>query len=124
MPRDAADIITDAPVDEKSGGVAFYCAACGAFMTRGSLGMRMGGEHEHVFFNPAGMVFRVVCFQDAPGAVAVGSPSGRFTWFRGFDWRVALCKACDAHVGWMYEGMGPPAVFFGLIKPMLVERPG
>ena len=124
MPRDAADIVTDSHVGERSEGVAFYCAQCGAFMTRPAMAMRMGGDHEHVFFNPAGHVFRVVCFRDAPGAVAVGSPTDAFTWFKGFDWRVALCKGCGAHVGWMYEGIGPPAVFFGLIRPMLVERPG
>lgn len=124
MPRDAAHLTTDSDSDEKSGGVAYYCAHCGTYMTRGSMGIRMDGEHEHVVFNPAGIVFRVVCFRDAPGAVAVGNNSDEFTWFRGFSWRIALCKSCNAHVGWMYEGTGAPAVFFGLIRSMLVERPG
>ena len=124
MPRDAAHLVTDSDVDEGSGGVAYYCARCGTYMTRGALGIRMGGEHEHVVFNPAGRVFRVVCFKDAPGAVAVGNASDEFTWFKGFSWRIALCKSCDTHVGWMYEGTGSPAVFFGLIRTMLVERPG
>lgn len=124
MPRDAGLIDIDSHVGERSGGVAYYCARCGTYMTRGALGIRMGGEHEHVLFNPAGMLFRVVCFRDAPGAVAVGNATGEFTWFSGYDWRIALCKDCDTHVGWMYEGAGSPAVFFGLIRPMLVERPG
>ncbi|HLO77668.1 MAG TPA: cereblon family protein [Magnetospirillum sp.] len=124
MPRDAVDLVTHTHEDERSGGVAYYCAQCGQFMTRARLGIRMNGEHEHVLFNPAGILFRVVCFSDAPGAVAVGNASHRFTWFAGFTWRIALCKGCGIHVGWMYEGAGAPAVFFGLIRSMLVERPG
>lgn len=124
MPRDAVGIDSDVKTGEPAGGVAYYCASCGAYMTRAQLAIRMNGDHEHVVFNPAGRVYRIVCFRDAPGAVAVGSATGDFTWFRGFDWRIALCSACDAHVGWMYEGIGPPALFFGLIREMLVERPG
>lgn len=124
MPRDAVDLVTHTHVDERSDGVAYYCARCGAFMTRARLGIRMNGEHEHVVFNPAGLVFRIVCFSDAPGAVAVGNASDQFTWFKGFTWRLALCKGCGTHMGWMYEGTGAPAVFFGLIRTMLVERPG
>lgn len=124
MPRDAGLTDLDSHVGERAGGVAYYCARCGALVTRPALGIRMGGEHEHVVFNPAGMIFRVLCFADAPGAVAVGNASPHFTWFRGYTWRIALCRSCDAHIGWMYEGSGSPAVFFGLIRPMLVERAG
>lgn len=124
MPRDAVDLITHSHADERSDGVAYYCVRCGAFVTRGRFGIRMNGEHEHVVFNPAGILFRVMCFSDAPGAVAVGNASDQFTWFKGFTWRIALCKGCGVHMGWMYEGTGAPAVFFGLIRPMLVERPG
>jgi|AGTN01.3.fsa_nt_gi hypothetical protein len=124
MPRDATGLVTDGHVHEGPGGVAYFCARCGAFMTRAGFGMRMNGEHEHVVFNPAGQVFRILCFKDAPGAVAVGNASDRFTWFRGFTWRIALCRTCDIQVGWMYESGGAPAVFFGLMRSMLVERPG
>lgn len=124
MPRDAGLIDLDTRQGERSDGVAYYCARCGTFMTRPSLAIRMDGEHEHALVNPAGMAFQVACFRDAPGAVAVGNATSQFTWFSGYDWRIALCTGCDAHVGWMYEGSGSPAVFFGLIRTMLVERPG
>jgi hypothetical protein len=124
MPRDAADTVIHDQVGSPDGGVAYYCAACGAFMTRPSLGIRIAGGHDHTFVNPVGIRFDVRCFADAPGAVAVGSATPQHTWFSGFDWRIALCATCGAHVGWMYEGLGPPAVFFGLIRPMLVERKG
>lgn len=124
MPRDATGLVTDGHVHERSGGVAYFCARCGTFMTRGILALRMNGEHEHVVFNPAGRIFRIACFKDVPGAVAVGNASAQFSWFKGFTWHVALCKSCDVQVGWMFEGTGAPAVFFGLIRDMLVERPG
>ncbi|MBI5165051.1 MAG: hypothetical protein HY985_14260 [Magnetospirillum sp.] len=124
MPRDALSIDIDSSLAEKGDSVAYYCIRCGQFVTRTSWALRMGGDHEHVLFNPAGVIFRVACFADAPGVVAVGSASGQFTWFRGYLWRVALCRGCDTHLGWMYEGTGAPAVFFGLIRTLLVERPG
>jgi len=124
MPRDSVDLITHSHVEGDSGGVAFYCARCGAFMTRSRFGIRMNGDHEHVVFNPAGILFRIACFSDAPGAVAVGNASAQFSWFKGFTWRIALCRTCGVQMGWMYEGTGAPAVFFGLIRSMLVERPG
>lgn len=122
MPRDAGLIDFDTKVGERSGGVAYYCARCGAFMTRAALAIRMEGGHEFQVVNPTGFLFHIRCFKDAPGAVAVGSATRDHTWFPGYDWRVALCSTCNSHVGWMYEGSGSPAVFFGLISPMLVER--
>ncbi|WP_239988599.1 cereblon family protein [Paramagnetospirillum kuznetsovii] len=79
----------------------------------------MNGDHEHVVFNPAGLLFRILCFRDATGAAADGAASGVFTWFSGYLWRLAACRACGAHLGWRYEGAAEPRIFFGLIKDML-----
>jgi hypothetical protein len=102
---------------------AIYCAACGGLVTRGRWRISMNGDHEHTVFNPAGIVFRVVCFKEAPGVGAVGEPSGEFTWFRGYDWQVALCRGCNVHIGWQYAGEQEPQVFFGLIAPKLTNAP-
>ena len=119
MPRDAA--ATDSVAGVLPAEVAYLCARCRRLVTRGRWRLAMGGSHEHVVFNPAGIVFRVLCFKEAPGAVAAGEASADFSWFGGYSWRLALCAGCGAHLGWRYEGDGPPAIFFGLIKPMLVE---
>jgi len=83
----------------------------------------MNGDHEHVVFNPAGLVFRILCFKEAPGAVAEGAASGEFTWFNGWDWRIARCCGCALHLGWRYESSKDPPIFFGLIQSALVTGP-
>jgi hypothetical protein len=96
-----------------------FCAACGHSMTRGRWRMSVNGDHEHTVFNPAGRVFRVLCFKEAPGLAPVGEPSGDFTWFEDHVWRIGVCRGCDTHVGWQYDG---GTVFFGLIKSKLTDR--
>lgn len=123
MPRDAADLSPDLRVTGRDGGVALHCALCGARITNADQAFAANGAHEHVVFNPAGAVFRVGCFRDAPGVQAMGEPSAEFTWFRGYAWRIALCRACGIHLGWRYEGADSPPLFFGLIRTMLTERP-
>lgn len=97
---------------------ALYCAGCGHLVTRARWAISIDG-HEHVVFNPAGRVFRVVCFSEAPGAASVGEPTAHFTWFKSYDWTFALCRGCGEHLGWRYAGDASPPVFFGLIKGKL-----
>lgn len=98
------------------------CKRCRHFVTEGHRRIEMGGDFEHVFFNPAGVVFRIGCFREAVGCEAVGRPSGEFTWFKGYKWRLALCKGCGEHLGWLYTGGLPFAAFFGLILDKLVRE--
>lgn len=123
MPRDAADLSPDLRVTGRDGGVALHCARCGGRITHADQAFAANGAHEHVVFNPAGMVFRVACFHDAPGVQTVGEASGEFSWFKGYAWRIAQCRACGIHLGWRYDGAQTPLVFFGLIRTMLTERP-
>ena len=98
----------------------YRCAACRAEVTKPCWGMDVDGERERAFFNPAGIVFRVLCFREAPGAIGFGEASSDFTWFRSYAWRLALCRSCCGHIGWRYEGAVDPPVFFGLIKDKLI----
>ena len=109
-----ADIEVEDATDD-----AVYCAGCGEVVTRTRWAFSMNGSHEHVFFNPHGVVFRVLCFTEAPGARDEGQPTDDFTWFKGFDWNFALCGGCGEHLGWRYAGDDGPGVFFGLIKGRL-----
>ena len=99
---------------QKKKEVHLYCASCHALVTKGRWRIEMGIGHEHVFFNPAGKVFRIGCFREAPGAVAIGKPSSEFTWFRGYKWQYGLCRSCGEHLGWLFTGIGPFPAFFGL----------
>ena len=96
---------------------ALFCADCGASVTRAHFAIRREGEHEHLCANPAGVVFHVRLFSDAPGAEPLGPATDQATWFPGTTWRMVLCRACEAHLGWVYDGDG---VFFGLVKERIV----
>jgi len=104
---------------------AIYCAACGHLVTRTRWAFDINGGHEHMFFNPAGIVFRVLCFREAPGAAETGDASDQFTWFKGYDWRLAICNGCGDQLGWRFEGASEndsePAIFFALIKGKLTS---
>lgn len=105
------------------GASMFRCRQCGQTISRRDWLLPMGGDHEHVVFNPAGMIFRVWCFSLAQGLRLIGAPSGEFSWFKGYDWTIALCGQCGSHLGWHYEGGSQPRTFFGLIKDRLAEGP-
>ena len=97
------------------------CIDCGHLITRQRWALSMGG-HEHTFANPAGQVFVVRCFVEAPGASRTGNPSDAFSWFRGYQWSFAHCNGCGRQMGWWFEGDGPPRTFAALIAARL--RPG
>jgi hypothetical protein len=85
-------------------------------MTRGRWRIAERDAHEHTVFNPAGQLFTILCFKEAPGAATWGDASSDFTWFPGYRWTVATCRGCAIHMGWRFEGA---SVFFALIKPRL-----
>lgn len=88
-------------------------------MTRERWRVSRRDAHEHTVFNPAGQVFTIFCFTEAPGALLYGSASSDFTWFPGYRWTVALCGSCRVHVGWHFDGGD---VFFALIKSRITEK--
>jgi hypothetical protein len=96
------------------------CASCGAFVTESRARLHVNGAHEHSFINPAGLIFRIGCFSDAPGVRRVGEESSHWTWFAGFAWQIALCQSCAEHVGWSYRNAD--SRFVALIADRVVER--
>ena len=92
---------------------AICCGHCGAPITATRHRIRQAGSHLHTVFNPAGIVFEIGCFNEAPGCRLAGESSSEFTWFTGYFWRLALCLRCSAHLGWHYARDG--SEFFGLI---------
>jgi len=106
------------PFDEKE---FLYCVSCLTFITIGDQRISMEGGHEHTFFNPGGVIFRIGCFQEAPGSFGQGPATEEFSWFSGFQWRVAYCGGCHQHMGWQYlqkEKRG----FWGLIIDQLTNK--
>ncbi|MBB4264546.1 cereblon family protein [Roseospira visakhapatnamensis] len=107
------------------------CRACGAPITRRAWAIRVRDAHEHTVFNPAGLVFRIGCFVEAPGVRPFGPRSTAFSWFPGHAWMVSACAGCGCHLGWLFlaEPSAPgaparPPVFHGLVLDRLVEGAG
>ncbi|MBL4613612.1 MAG: hypothetical protein JKY27_01885 [Magnetovibrio sp.] len=102
---------------------ALVCAQCHTFVTRKAWSVNIGGRAQHFCVNPHGIEFQVLSFSDAPGALANGRATTEATWFAGYAWRLAVCGACDVHLGWRFEGANSPSRFFGLIHEALVDQP-
>ncbi len=96
-----------------------YCTACRNRITSGAERIAVQGGHEHTFVNPHGLLFHIGCFRHAEGCTQAGDETAEFTWFRGCQWRYALCDACGEHLGWLYRGTDQGA-FYGLILSRLV----
>jgi hypothetical protein len=80
----------------------------------------VNGAHAHTFINPMGLIFRVGCFTQAPGARPIGDESEDWTWFAGFAWQAVLCASCYEHLGWCYRNAS--AAFVALILDKVDER--
>lgn len=98
---------------------AVFCAACGSVVTKRSEKTEREGSFEHVFVNPAGIVYRIGCFNRAAGCREAGARTEYYSWFPGFRWSIALCIACKTHLGWFFSREGSAADFFALILERL-----
>lgn len=96
------------------------CRQCRMVITSPDLRTSVQGAHGHTFANPEGLVFQIGCFQAADGCRHVGPATDEFTWFQGFYWRIAVCRNCQAHVGWLFFSSGNDR-FYGLILDRLIE---
>jgi hypothetical protein len=96
------------------------CRGCRIPVTRASERRQVEGAHLHTFANPSGIVFEIGCFHSAPGCQYVGPASDEFTWFRGYQWRIAVCRGCLNHLGWAFTSVGGDG-FHGLIVDRLLN---
>ena len=98
-----------------------YCAACGAPITNEEARISAAGSHEHHFSNPFGIQFHVGCYSHAPGCSVLGPAQHADSWFPQHLWRIAVCGACNSHLGWCFEHAVSveTARFYGLILPRL-----
>ena len=106
---------------EDSGRV-LVCAGCLHAITTASARIEMSDSHAHTFSNPHGFVFHIACFAAAPGCEARSDSSTEYSWFPGYAWRVAVCRGCGEHLGWLFAG--GDVSFHGLIVDRLAETEG
>ncbi len=98
------------------------CRTCRKIITAPSSRISIQGSHQHVFFNPMGIVFEIGCFSSAPGCIQSGTLTYEFTWFDGYAWNISLCSSCYTHLGWYYQS-NTGSSFYGLILTQLEEGP-
>jgi len=95
------------------------CRRCGQAIARPGDRTVRDGSHQHTFANPHGIVYEILCFQTADGCTTSGPATDEFTWFKGYRWRVAVCRACVIHLGWHFASDSGDR-FFGLISDRLI----
>jgi hypothetical protein len=109
------------PEDETRADRYILCRNCRNRITHTDARISIQGAHRHTFANPHGIVFEIGCFQTADGCGYIGAPTAEFTWFKGYRWRVAVCRACLVHVGWHFAS--GVSGFVGLIIDQLIFPP-
>jgi hypothetical protein len=93
------------------------CRNCNYKIALVSDKIKIDNTDTHIFENPAGIFFRVVCFSEAPGSINISDYTMDNTWFSGWLWSITLCRSCNNHIGWNYtSGSGE---FYGLIADRL-----
>jgi hypothetical protein len=103
-------------------GRVLVCASCLHAITTAGASIEMAGSHAHTFANPHGFVFHIRCFAVAPGCAAASEPSTYFSWFAGYAWKIAVCRGCGEHLGWLF--LSDDSRFHGLIADRLAEAEG
>ena len=96
------------------------CRHCGRPVTRADQRIEVAGAHKHTFANPHGIVYEIGCFRSAFGCGYSGPTTDEFTWFKGYQWKVALCGSCTTHLGWRFSSASSEP-FHGLILDRLKD---
>ena len=101
------------PSDDKK----VFCRKCHGTVADIQDRIRINNSDYHLFSNPLGIYFRVLCFSRADGVFTITEYVEEHTWFSGYSWSIALCRNCNAHLGWHYKS--GDSVFYGLIADRL-----
>ena len=107
-----------------NGSRSYQCAFCGFFITTGDRQLTVKGQEIHKFTNPDGIEYTIRTFASCPGADMYGPAVEAHSWFPGHAWRLAICRACGAQLGWEYEAAAfaaRPLHFWGLLTEMVED---
>lgn len=115
-----AEFMQDAPASDDD---AVLCRQCHQVVTRQRFKTAVNGSYQHTFANPNGVVFEIGCFQAAEGVLHAGQPTTEWSWFAGYQWRMAACSNCRQHLGWLFIAVDQTRpLFYGFILDCLQEQ--
>jgi len=100
-------------------GASILCRQCRHLVTTEADRISVQGSHQHTFANPHGFIFQIGCFQSAPGCGYTGPLIAEFSWFKGFSWKIAVCRLCSVQLGWLFVSSGMER-FYGLVLNRLI----
>ena len=103
--------------DINDDGKNIFCVYCNNLITKQNSQIKINESFKHVFANPHGIVFEIGCFNQAIGCSIFNESSYEFSWFPGYNWRIAVCNSCFNHLGWLF--VSDANSFFGLILEKL-----
>ena len=118
--RQGEQLIQEEDEEKKEEEKHILCAQCRAVITSPHERIEVQGAHEHTFFNPYGIIFQIGCFRQARGCGYQGPAIEEFSWFPGYIWRIAICRSCLTHLGWLYSAPDQES-FCGLILDHLIQ---
>ena len=98
-----------------------FCRQCRQVITAPSQRIIIQDAHRHTFANPQGIIYEIGCFGSAVGCRYAGPATGEFTWFVGYEWKIAVCSMCLIHLGWIFISNSCDTTFNGLILDQLIE---
>jgi hypothetical protein len=110
------DEIKESPPED---GEYIRCRQCLLIITQKSERIEVNGSHHHVNANPHGIVFEIGCFKTAVGCGTIGPSYNEWSWFPGYSWKVAVCRRCLIHLGWLFSSSAPNH-FYGFILHRLI----
>ena len=118
--RQGEQLVQEEDEEKKEEEKHILCAQCRAIITSPRERIEVQGAQEHTFFNPYGIIFQIGCFQQARGCGYLGPATEEFSWFPGYNWRIAICSCCLTHLGWLYSAPDKES-FHGLILDHLIQ---
>ncbi|HCY86028.1 MAG TPA: hypothetical protein DHV36_12905 [Desulfobacteraceae bacterium] len=118
---EGTEVRSETLADEKEEPV-ILCRTCNHTVTKPEFRITVDQGSVHTFANPAGHVFEIGCFSEAQGCTAASPSSDEFSWFKGYVWRIGICRGCQAQLGWVFSAVkdASPPRFFGLILDQLI----
>ncbi|KAK9843691.1 hypothetical protein WJX81_002577 [Elliptochloris bilobata] len=82
------------------------CVTCSAQIAKQDDVVEVSDEGAGALFvNNHGSLYDLLTLRVAYGVSLRGEATEEYTWFPGYSWRLAYCRGCSAHLGWLFRAV-------------------